>query len=132
MWTETTQQQYRRDGLRYASDVSDAEWVQIEGLLPVPKRLGRPRTTQNAPSCQRHALPVDDGLSVAAVAERISAIFDGTAVFLPMAGCRAMADDQSFPGDADTRGGWSRGQPHRRGPRQPVGQDHRGCRASRL
>jgi transposase len=45
MWTETTQQQYRRDGLRYASDVSDAEWAQIEALLPVPKRLGRPRTT---------------------------------------------------------------------------------------
>jgi transposase len=45
MWTETTQQQYRRDGLRYASDVSDAEWAQIETLLPVPKRLGRPRTT---------------------------------------------------------------------------------------
>jgi transposase len=46
MWTETTQRQYRRDGLRYASDVSDAEWAQIEALLPVPKRLGRPRTTQ--------------------------------------------------------------------------------------
>jgi transposase len=46
MWTETTHQQYRRDGLRYASDVSDAEWAQIEALLPVPKRLGRPRTTQ--------------------------------------------------------------------------------------
>ena len=46
MWTATTQQQYRRDGLRYASDVSDAEWAQIEALLPVPKRLGRPRTTQ--------------------------------------------------------------------------------------
>jgi len=46
MWTETTQQQYRRDGLRYASDVSDTEWAQIEALLPVPKRLGRPRTTQ--------------------------------------------------------------------------------------
>jgi transposase len=46
MWTEITQLQYRRDGLRYASDVSDAEWAQIEALLPVPKRLGRPRTTQ--------------------------------------------------------------------------------------
>ncbi len=26
--------------------MSDAEWAQIEALLPVPKRLGRPRTTQ--------------------------------------------------------------------------------------
>ena len=45
MWTETTQPQYRRDGLRYASDVTDAEWAQIEALLPLPKKLGRPRTT---------------------------------------------------------------------------------------
>jgi hypothetical protein len=33
MWTETTQSQYRRDGLRYASDVTDQEWAQIEALL---------------------------------------------------------------------------------------------------
>jgi len=46
MWTETTQQQYRRDGLRYASDVSDEEWALIETLLPLPKKLGRPRTTE--------------------------------------------------------------------------------------
>ncbi len=45
MWTETTQLQYRRDGVRYASDVTDDEWAQIEGLLPAPKKLGRPRTT---------------------------------------------------------------------------------------
>jgi hypothetical protein len=45
MWTETTQPQYRRDGQRYASDVSDAEWAQIAALLPAVKKLGRPRTT---------------------------------------------------------------------------------------
>ena len=46
MWTETTQPQYRRDGRRYASDVTDQEWLQIEALLPGPKRLGRPRRTE--------------------------------------------------------------------------------------
>jgi transposase len=46
MWTETTQQQYRREGLRYASDVTDAEWAQIAALLPAAKKLGRPRSTQ--------------------------------------------------------------------------------------
>jgi len=25
-WTEITREQYRRDGLRYASDMTDAEW----------------------------------------------------------------------------------------------------------
>ncbi|MGH7087599.1 MAG: transposase, partial [Stellaceae bacterium] len=42
MWTETTQPQYRRDGLRYASGVTDAEWAGIETLLPAAKKLGRP------------------------------------------------------------------------------------------
>lgn len=45
MWTETTRRQYRREGLRYASDVSDAEWALIEAGLPSAKKLGRPRTT---------------------------------------------------------------------------------------
>lgn len=46
MWTETTRRQYRREGLRYASDVSDAEWALIEAELPSAKKLGRPRTTE--------------------------------------------------------------------------------------
>ena len=46
MWTETTRQQYRRDGLRYASDATDEEWGLIAALLPPAKRLGRPRTTE--------------------------------------------------------------------------------------
>lgn len=43
MWTETTRQQYRREDLRYASDMTDAEWALIEPHLPAAKRLGRPR-----------------------------------------------------------------------------------------
>ena len=43
MWTETTGQQYRREDLRYASDMTDAEWALIEPHLPAAKRLGRPR-----------------------------------------------------------------------------------------
>lgn len=44
-WTETTRRQYRRDGLRYASDLTDAEWELIEPFLPKPSAVGRPRTT---------------------------------------------------------------------------------------
>ena len=43
MWTETTRRQYRRDDLRYASEMTDAEWALIEPHLPAAKRLGRPR-----------------------------------------------------------------------------------------
>src|ERR1700739_43551 len=44
-WTKITRAQYRREGLRYASDVSDEEWLLIESLLPRARRLGRPRRT---------------------------------------------------------------------------------------
>jgi len=42
-WTKTTRKQYRRDGLRYASDLTDREWQLVARLLPRPKRVGRPR-----------------------------------------------------------------------------------------
>jgi transposase len=44
-WTETTRGHYRRDGLRYASDLTDEEWALIEPHLPLPAKVGRPRTT---------------------------------------------------------------------------------------
>jgi transposase len=44
-WTEITRPQYRRAGLRYASDMTDAEWALILPHLPSARRLGRPRTT---------------------------------------------------------------------------------------
>src|ERR1044072_8051246 len=69
-WTETTRPYYRRDGLRYASDFTDAEWALIDCLLPHRRRLGRPRTTDLrrvveaifyvlATGCQWRALPRD-------------------------------------------------------------------------
>jgi Putative transposase of IS4/5 family (DUF4096) len=36
-------EQYRREDLRYASDMTDAEWALIEPHMPEQKALGRPR-----------------------------------------------------------------------------------------
>ena len=69
-WTEITRRDYRRDGLRYASDLTDAEWALIAPYLPSPRRLGRPRTTDlrqvvnallymAASGCQWRLLPRD-------------------------------------------------------------------------
>ncbi len=69
-WTEITRNQYRRDGLRYASDTTDAEWKLIEPLMPAPSRRGRPREISlrvimnamlyiAATGCQWRALPKD-------------------------------------------------------------------------
>ena len=32
-WTEITRGQYRRDGGRYASDLTDGEWALVEGFI---------------------------------------------------------------------------------------------------
>src|SRR5438552_12166555 len=44
-WTEITRLQYRRDGLRFASDTTDTEWALLQPLMPAPAGIGRPRTT---------------------------------------------------------------------------------------
>lgn len=43
MWTEITRSQYRREGLRYSSDMTEAEWAVLEPVLPGKARRGRPR-----------------------------------------------------------------------------------------
>jgi putative transposase len=69
-WTEITREQYRRDGLRYASDMKDEEWKVLAPLLPKRRRVGRPREVDLravvnailyilATSCQWRALPKD-------------------------------------------------------------------------
>ena len=45
MWTEITRPKYDREGLRYASDLTDREWELIAPFLPPAKAVGRPRTT---------------------------------------------------------------------------------------
>ena len=42
-WTKAARIQYQRSGLRYASDLTDAEWPLIARLMPPRRRLGRPR-----------------------------------------------------------------------------------------
>ena len=69
-WNRTTRKDYKRDGSRYESDVTDQEWALIEAMLPKQGRLGRPRETDLrevfnaiqyvlATGCQWRALPSD-------------------------------------------------------------------------
>jgi hypothetical protein len=39
MWTATTRAQHKRDGRRFASDLTDADWAVVEPLLLPPARL---------------------------------------------------------------------------------------------
>jgi putative transposase len=70
VWTEITRPKYRRDHLRYASDMTDHEWNLIAPFMPERRQLGRPRTVDlravvqallyiSATGCQWRALPKD-------------------------------------------------------------------------
>src|ERR1051325_11786179 len=67
-WTETTRPKYLRAGLRYASDLTDAEWLIVAPFMPERSGLGRPREVELrsvvnailyilATGCQWRALP---------------------------------------------------------------------------
>ena len=70
MWTMEQRQAHERRGLRYPSDLTDAEWALVEPMIPPAKRGGRPRTVDVrevlngifyvlSTGCQWHALPKD-------------------------------------------------------------------------
>lgn len=44
MWTVENRGEYERKGLRYPSDLTDAEWALVEPLIPPAKRGGRKRS----------------------------------------------------------------------------------------
>ncbi len=69
-WNRTTRKDYKRDGRRYESDVTDKEWAIVEAMLPKQGPLGHPRETDLrevfnaiqyvlATGCQWRALPGD-------------------------------------------------------------------------
>jgi transposase len=45
VWTKIARPKYERAGQRYASDLTDTEWMLIEPYIPAVKPLGRPRET---------------------------------------------------------------------------------------
>ena len=70
MWTMENRREYERKGLRYPSDLRDAEWALVEPLIPPAKRGGRKREVNVrevlngifyllATGCQWRALPKD-------------------------------------------------------------------------
>jgi len=45
MWTNENRAKYKRDHLRYPSDLTDAEWAHVEPLIPPARQGGRKRET---------------------------------------------------------------------------------------
>lgn len=70
MWTPENRARYDRSGLRYPSDLTDAEWALIEPLIPPAKRGGGKRSVDLravvnglmyvlSTGCQWRAIPKD-------------------------------------------------------------------------
>ncbi len=70
MWTTSNRGIYDRRGLRYPSDLNDAEWEFVAPMIPPAKRGGRPRTVNIrevlngivyvlSTGCQWRAVPKD-------------------------------------------------------------------------
>jgi hypothetical protein len=56
-WTEIARRHYRREGLRYESDTTDAEWFVMEPRLPPAcggTRRNSRRVPRRPPGCARH------------------------------------------------------------------------------
>jgi transposase len=80
MWTEITRRKYEREGQRYASDLTDAEWALIEPLIPAAKRLGPATRDRVAQPTRCDLVHRADRLSVANAAQGVSALHHGTAI----------------------------------------------------
>jgi hypothetical protein len=81
-WTEITRKQYRQDALRYASDMTDAEWALVKRLLPRATGAGG----RVRPICgalwRRFFIYSFDGLSVAGAAAGVPALLYSAGVRL--------------------------------------------------
>src|ERR1019366_6157120 len=89
MWTSKNRARYKRDHLRYPSDVTDEEWAHIGPLIPPAKRGGRKREVDARGRLRRHHVRAEHGMpmalhpqGLAAAQHRVSVLlsvgYDGT------------------------------------------------------
>src|SRR5215210_3624219 len=131
MWTPATRRQHSRKGLRYETDLTDAEWALIEPFMPAPNE----RTTAGMASArgdERDLLCGARRNRLASVTERSAAQEHGLWLVQPVARQRPVRDHQPHTLHGGSRTGWARSVALSRRHRQPEHQDHRERRAKRL
>src|SRR6478736_2614020 len=109
-WTEITRRHYRREGLRYGSDTTDAEWFVMEPLLPPASALGRPRATDMRTVIDAILYIASTGCQWRQL-QGLPTLLDGAGLFLRLVARRDLCLAQLHPRDGVARGGRPRGEP---------------------
>lgn len=92
-WTKTARIQYQRDGLRYASDLTDAEWALMTPEDAAATAIGSAAGGRFARDRPGDLLCPVEWLPMASLAEGVPAILDSAGLFLRLARHRQMAGD---------------------------------------
>ena len=131
-WNEATREQYTRPRDRFESDVPDEEWALVEPLLPRPSKMGRPREHGPSGGVQRGSVPVEHGMPVAGDSPLLSAVCNGSELFLQMARHRGSGPHAGRASRPRAGPGGPLCGAERRRDRQPVGEDDGERRPRRL
>ena len=118
VWTKTTRAQHARDHLRYASDLTAAEWALLAPHLPAPAVQGRPRSTDLRAVVEALLYLLATGCQWRGAAARVPAARDRAALFLLLA-------QRPACGRASTASWWSTRRAALGRTRSPLAGDHR-------
>ena len=102
-WSEITRPKYRREGLRYASDMTDAEWSLIEPFMPKANPIGRPRETDLRAVVNAILYMATTGCQWRQLPKEFPPYSTVQGYFYRWAHDRDIGADQSRPGDVGAR-----------------------------
>ena len=122
MWKPEHRRAAARGGLRYPSDLTDAEWALIERLIPPARRGGRKRTVERSRGAERDLLRALYWLPMEGTAEGFGAQEHGALLLHAVGVGRHVGAHPSNTLRRGAREGWPRSLPERGDHRQPECQ----------
>ena len=122
MWTPEHRQAAARRGLRYPSDLTDAEWALIEPMIPPARRGGRPRDVNVREVLNGIFYVLWTGCQWSALPKGPAAEVDGTSLLHAVGLGRHARAHPPRALCGGTRPGRARGEPIGGGDRQPERQ----------
>ena len=132
-WDDIARGEHRRGGLRYQSDLSDAEWVLIAALLPGPRPGGRPRTTSLRDVMEAILYIASSGCQWRMLPKDFPPVSTVQGYFYPVAGWSNAPSDGSAAAAASLKTGSEQSKAPPPGPSSPASAcSHAGSQGSAL